>query len=187
MALVRVSQEPRFAWRAVAKRPWLLISVIGGILLACLMLWAGSWLIRPSPGNGLATSPVDRIRRASPLDLLEPARIKHLPPTERPEGSVAVLSGHRLAESYLKFSPDGKLLAACGDSTSPNPVLWHMAGPEPRIWAKCEGHKSVVSAVAFSPDSKFLASVGGEKIVRLWDLTGAQPKEIGRASCRERV
>jgi WD40 repeat protein len=42
------------------------------------------------------------------------------------------------------------------------------------------GHNRAVSALAFSPDGKRLATSGWDNAVVLWDMTGAEPKEIAK-------
>jgi len=41
------------------------------------------------------------------------------------------------------------------------------------------GHKGYVTAVAFSPTGRLLATGGLDGVVRLWDLTGDRPKDLG--------
>jgi WD40 repeat protein len=70
----------------------------------------------------------------------------------------------------LAFSPDGRLLASCGDSAQ--------SGGEVRIWemisgkeiAILKGHRIGVGSVAFSPDGRLLVAAGGNSTVRLWDV-----------------
>ena len=42
------------------------------------------------------------------------------------------------------------------------------------------GHKDAVTHVAFAPDGKTLASASGDRTVRLWDLTAADPNAAVR-------
>ncbi|MET8153712.1 WD40 repeat domain-containing protein [Actinoplanes sp. NPDC049668] len=77
--------------------------------------------------------------------------------------------GHRRAVNGLAFSPDGRLLASCGDDRCA--VLWSVADPEhPARIAVLDGHRRAVRAVAFSPDGRTLATGGGDRIVLLWNI-----------------
>src|SRR5262249_26019393 len=84
------------------------------------------------------------------------------------------------------FSPDGKTLATgLWEGTV---RLWDVSGAEPREKAvfqedfeeSREASSMHVCAVAFAPDEKTLATGNWGKVVRLWDLSGASPKERGR-------
>jgi WD40 repeat protein len=72
----------------------------------------------------------------------------------------------------VAFSPDGRLLASCGDDWTVR--LWDPAISQPA--ATPEGHASEVYGVAFSPGGRLLASCGSDdRIVRLWDPASGQP------------
>ena len=76
--------------------------------------------------------------------------------------------------SSVAFSPDGRLLASCGDDDVVR--LWDPAtGAERRTLT---GHTGRVNGVAFSPDGLLLASCDDET-VRLWDpATGAERRTL---------
>jgi WD40 repeat protein len=73
----------------------------------------------------------------------------------------------------LRWSPDGKLLAACGGSHS-------VDGRQGEVWlrdlrgrnqvATLKGHTNPVVSLAFCPDSRLLASGGLDGTIRLWDV-----------------
>src|SRR5581483_7263334 len=71
----------------------------------------------------------------------------------------------------LAFSPDGKLLAAGGYSSTS--AVWEVATGKLRH--KLPGHKYLISQVSFSPDGKTLVTTNWNQTIRLWEtLTGRQ-------------
>ncbi len=66
----------------------------------------------------------------------------------------------------LKFSPDGKLLAAADVDFRVRLIDVRTGG----VQAMLKGHTEVVLALAFSPDGKVLASAGFDRTVRIWDV-----------------
>ena len=74
------------------------------------------------------------------------------------------------------FSPDSRTLAVAGDARSVN--LFDMSGPSPVDRGVLPDIKEQVHSLTFSPDGKILALAGLEDgSTRLWDLTGAIPRE----------
>ncbi len=82
----------------------------------------------------------------------------------KPEPGLA----HWRSLQCVAFSPDGKRVAA-GPRAENAPVLLFdfVTGKEHVL----KGHRQGVLAVAFAPDGRTLATGGGDKMVRLWDLS----------------
>ncbi len=82
----------------------------------------------------------------------------------------------------LCYSPDGKLLATCGDDTK---VLLYNTETD-RLLYKFEGcaiisrRGNVVWQVVFSPDGRFLASQAQDRTVRIWSLESKQQTALIR-------
>jgi WD40 repeat protein/serine/threonine protein kinase len=70
------------------------------------------------------------------------------------------------AFSDVAFSPDGKLVAACGFDRKVG--VWDVETEA--IVLTLEGHTDSVSDATFSPDGRWLASASADRTVRLWDL-----------------
>ena len=75
------------------------------------------------------------------------------------------LKGHPSVVNALTFSPNGKILASCGDSDQIN--LWNTETG--KLLFTFTGHRRGNYPLAFSPDEKILASVDYNTIY-LWDL-----------------
>src|SRR5262245_60881274 len=67
---------------------------------------------------------------------------------------LAVLKGHADASWHLVFSPDGKLLASCGD---PNVKVWDVEARREIATFRAPEDVNWGRSVAFSPDGKLLA------------------------------
>ncbi|MGO8747290.1 MAG: WD40 repeat domain-containing protein [Thermoguttaceae bacterium] len=103
----------------------------------------------------------------------------------------AILQGHFETEfNCAVFSPDGKILAACGTRTIhgwnvATISLWDVATGKNIANFSSYGDQFTFSALAFSPDGKTLVSGRGDGAIKLWDVaTGRNIVTIiGHASC----
>ena len=93
------------------------------------------------------------------------------------------LGGHKDIIQSLRFSPDGKRLAAGSYEFA---TVWDLpADPRDRPRAETFGpHAFRVLAIDFSPDGKLIATGGGEPSrsgeVKVWDVGDGQPRPVAR-------
>lgn len=86
--------------------------------------------------------------------------------------SVLSVNSEEFWISVVKFSPDGKLLAA-GTDSSGDILLWEnnpSTGLDLESETKLTGHVSWINSLAFSPDGQTLASASDDKSIKLWNL-----------------
>jgi RNA polymerase sigma factor (sigma-70 family) len=77
----------------------------------------------------------------------------------------------------LALAPDGRTLAAVGDSSQA--AVWDLTtGRE--LPAAAAGHRGEVAALAYSPDGQTLASAANDHTVRLWDPATGQERLVFR-------
>lgn len=94
---------------------------------------------------------------------------------ERTLGGTSADSPFADRVNAVRFSPDGKMLAAGGGepSRSGDIALFDVANGKPvKTWA--ERHADAVLSLDFSPDGKLLASGGADKIARVTDIASGK-------------
>jgi WD40 repeat protein len=69
----------------------------------------------------------------------------------------------------VAFSPDGKLLAASGEGTSPYYRARLCEPATGKELAVLEGHRDMITSVAFAPDGSILATGSRDGTVKLWE------------------
>ena len=80
-------------------------------------------------------------------------------------------SRNKQGTASVAYSPDGKTLAAVGESFSGDTILL-LDAETGEMKASLEGHDEPVRSAAFSPDGKTLVSSGGwaDDTIRVWDV-----------------
>jgi WD40 repeat protein len=84
--------------------------------------------------------------------------------------------------SHVCYSLDGRFLAAGGSSNDDSVKVWRLGDPSSILW-QLDGHSRSVQGVSFSPDGNKLATVGGDSLLKIWDIRSG--KEIFTAKAHE--
>ncbi|MDB5601693.1 MAG: hypothetical protein JWN71_3737 [Xanthobacteraceae bacterium] len=118
-----------------------------------------------------AAAPVATPRVVQPA-AVSPAPVDsgQTPPTVAytiPNATPATVATHKIYINELAMAADGKMLAV-GDRDAI--VLRELNGKEIR---RLVGHDNAMS-IAFSPDGRHLASGGGDRLIRIWDVSTGQ-------------
>jgi WD40 repeat protein len=102
-------------------------------------------------------------------------RILAWPADDEQPKPVRTLEAHRGWVRALAASPDGTMLASCGNDHFVK--LWSIPGGE--LIRELTGHACHVYNVAFHPDGKHLISADLKGVVKVWDVTnGATEREL---------
>jgi WD40 repeat protein len=89
-------------------------------------------------------------------------------------GDKRPMDGLQRSANAVRFSPDGKMLAAaCEDRGI---YLWDAATGE--LLTVLTGHEATPRRLAFTPDGRELASGDDAGIVRIWDLAAQRESMI---------
>jgi WD40 repeat protein len=74
----------------------------------------------------------------------------------------------------VRFSPDGRYLAAAGDGSSAR--VWNL-----KTWRKyvLRGHTAAINSIAFSPGARLVVTAGDDGSVRVWTPRG-KPRAVIR-------
>ena len=89
--------------------------------------------------------------------------------------TVFQLTGHPRTPKAVCFSPNGKYLLT-GDESA-RIWLWDArTGKKIREFSRDRGHTRGIQSFAFTKDGKRFASVGGDDVIKIWNLSGGHPK-----------
>jgi WD40 repeat protein len=111
-----------------------------------------------------------RARKPLPATFL-PALFSPAPSPSRPRAATASPKRLIVAQPWLVFSPDARMLALWVPYVDKEVTLWDARSGK-RLYS-LGGHDAGIGPVIFSPDGKTIAS-GGGSVIRTWDAsTGA--------------
>ena len=89
--------------------------------------------------------------------------------------TVFQLKGHPRTPKAVGFSPNGRYLLT-GDESA-RIWLWDVkTGKKIREFPRDRGHTRGIQSFAFTKDGKRFASVGGDDVIKIWNLSGGHPK-----------
>jgi WD40 repeat protein len=90
---------------------------------------------------------------------------------------LAKLAGHGGPVRWLGFHPDGRSLVVAGGLTENTVFVWDLATRPARTQpARLSGHHSGVLSGAWRADGRLITAGDTDGTVRLWDLSGDQPR-----------